>query len=86
MTLDELCALPVEYVGGHTEKHRTVRWYRNDRHGIAMLIVNLHIYPDDLYGDWGDCKTYYLMDGSKRRYRSLEALLKAYNARKRDDE
>jgi hypothetical protein len=83
MTLDELRALPVEYVGGHTEKHRAVRWYRNDKHGITMLVVTLRTDPDAEYGGWGVGKTYYLMDGSKRRYTLLETFLRAYNKRQK---
>jgi hypothetical protein len=81
LTLDELRKLPVEYVGGHTEDTRAVRWYKNDQHGITMLLVTKRINPDDLYGGWGTGKTYYMFDGSKRQYRSLEAFLRAYNAR-----
>jgi len=81
MTLDEMRSLPVEYVGGHTTDTRAVRWYRNDKHGITMLLVTPRTDPDAEYGGWGKGKTYYMFENSQRRYRSLEAFLRAFNAR-----
>jgi hypothetical protein len=81
MTLDELQRLRFKYVGGYQTLEEAVRTYINEKHNITMLLVTKRINTDAEYGGWGAGKTHYMFDGSRRRYRSLEAFLRAYNAR-----
>ncbi len=74
LTYDVFVNLPFLYVKGLLYEGGATRMYRNENYGLHIEIVT----KKDKYGEWGEGKQHFYVDGDPNEYANVAEQYEAY--------